>query len=76
VVAPVWLAIAKDRHERRGQPEPDAAGPARQAGRELLDEVRRQWVDTELAGSLHHLARIELGMADAPSRSGIPCARS
>ena len=44
----------------------------RRARRELLDEVRRHWVDSELENSLHELARIELGLASRPSAVDSP----
>jgi hypothetical protein len=36
------------------------------ARRDLLDQVRRHWVETELAQSLYQLARIEIGLVERP----------
>jgi predicted NACHT family NTPase len=39
---------------------------------DLLEQVRRSWVQTELRGSLQEQARIELGLAERPAAVDTP----
>jgi hypothetical protein len=71
VLAPTfqgWLKQAQTILDKQDQKEEDRAkGLADRARKDVLEQVRRAWVQTELDGSLHEQARIELGLAERPA---------
>src|SRR5207244_2868623 len=48
------------------RPSPPTSEELQRARRDVLDQVRRHWVETELERPLNTLARIELGLSERP----------
>jgi hypothetical protein len=71
VLAPTfqgWLKQAQALLDKQDQKEEERArGLADRARRDVLEQVRRAWVEPELQGSLYEQARIELGLAERPA---------
>lgn len=71
VLAPLaqgWLKQAQALLDKQDQNEEERAKQlAHRARRDVLEQVRRAWVQAELQGSLYEQARIELGLAERPA---------
>jgi NACHT domain-containing protein len=71
VIAPLaesWLKQAQALLDKQDQKEEERARQlSDRARRDVLEQVRRAWVQPELSGSLYEQARIELGLAERPT---------